>query len=574
MTIFENRQTQDGLTLKLRRGERMCLLGMDVDAPEPDFVGFAIDVKSPGGDYVPLRNRIAFDYAAAAQPGPNGYRNYDSHAAPFQTFRWIHFPYLPQPGTYGYRVTKRHMKPDGSLVDGAQVALDIPLDPVCYPDFLDIGFTRNFASSQAFDERYPDPALRAQILPQSGADRLALDKSKVLGPDGQPSDVFQWLGFEAYQLLFDFLDQAVADPTVTVDALAFDLDEADVVRRLEALGPRLRIVIDNSASHLPASKAESLAAARLAASAGADHVTRHHFQRLQHNKVLIARRGGQPFKVLCGSTNFSYRGLYIQANNMLVFSNADVAGLFGRMFDLAFQGPDALGKDPLSKAWQVVSPDNGPPVHLCFSPHADAALSLGPVAGAIDQAASSVLYSVAFLSLDKTGLVRKALDRLMGRPLFSYGVVNQATGLQVTKPDGSTALVDFAYLAAHAPPPFSAEWSGGAGIHIHHKFIVTDFNLPSAKLFTGSSNLAVGGEQSNGDHLIQISDPLIASAYAIEALRMFDHLHFRTKMQAAGAAATGPITLAKPPAAGRPAWWAPFYVDGSQKARDRTMFSS
>ena len=99
MTIFENRQTQDGLTLKLRRGERMCLLGMDVDAPEPDFVGFAIDVKSPGGDYVPLRNRLAFDYAAAAQPGPNGYRNYDSHAAPFQTFRWIHFPYLPQPGT-------------------------------------------------------------------------------------------------------------------------------------------------------------------------------------------------------------------------------------------------------------------------------------------------------------------------------------------------------------------------------------------------------------------------------------------------------------------------------------------
>ena len=27
-------------------------------------------------------------------------------------------------------------------------------------------------------------------------------------------------------------------------------------------------------------------------------------------------------------------------------------------------------------------------------------------------------------------------------------------------------------------------------------------------------------------------------------------------------------------AAGQPAWWAPFYVDGSQKARDRTMFSS
>lgn len=36
---------------------------MDVNGPEPDFVGFSIEVKSPGSpDSEPLRNRLAFSY--------------------------------------------------------------------------------------------------------------------------------------------------------------------------------------------------------------------------------------------------------------------------------------------------------------------------------------------------------------------------------------------------------------------------------------------------------------------------------------------------------------------------------
>ena len=29
------------------RGERLALIGMDVDQPEPDLVGFSIEVESP-----------------------------------------------------------------------------------------------------------------------------------------------------------------------------------------------------------------------------------------------------------------------------------------------------------------------------------------------------------------------------------------------------------------------------------------------------------------------------------------------------------------------------------------------
>src|SRR5262245_49636943 len=88
----------------------MCLIGMDVPDPEPDLVGFSIEVKSPGSaSFIPLRNRLNFSYEQPVAVAVNGYRNFLSTRAPFQKFPWIHFPYEPKGGTYRYRVTKRHM---------------------------------------------------------------------------------------------------------------------------------------------------------------------------------------------------------------------------------------------------------------------------------------------------------------------------------------------------------------------------------------------------------------------------------------------------------------------------------
>ncbi|MDE2500648.1 MAG: hypothetical protein KGL56_10710, partial [Alphaproteobacteria bacterium] len=193
--------------------------------------------------------------------------------------------------------------------------------------------------------------------------------------------------------------------------------------------------------------------------------------------------------------------------------------------------------------------------------------------------------SIAFLSQIKSGPTRQAIDRLMEKSVFSYGVVDRATGLNVHKPDGSVATVDFAFLAANTPPPFSAEWSGGQGIHIHHKFVVTDFSLPTAKVFSGSSNLSPGGEEENGDNLMMIEDTGVATAYAIEAIRMFDHLHFRSLMQSKTKPSKGKktrskkgthaaLTLRKPEKiSGQLAWFVDYYKSGSQAERDRKLFA-
>jgi len=118
-----------GLTVKLWRGERMVLIGMDVDQPEADLVGFSIEVQSPGSpNFLPLRNRLAFDYTGGATV--NGARNFDSTSAPFQKFRWLHFPYQPQDGIYQYRVTKQHMHDDSTLYAGVSLTSSIDLQTV------------------------------------------------------------------------------------------------------------------------------------------------------------------------------------------------------------------------------------------------------------------------------------------------------------------------------------------------------------------------------------------------------------------------------------------------------------
>lgn len=585
LSDFENSDNRDGFTCKLWRGERMTMLGFDVHAPEPDFVGFSIEVKSPkSSDFVPLRNRLAFSYPAGAGNEVTGDRNFLSTSAPFQKFRWTHFPYQPVDGTYSYRATKLHMPRNDELVPGTSITLDIEQSAVTYDGLVDIGFTRNFASSQAYKEQFQG---RGDIIPLKAKDGLDFSKPDVRNRSGQT--VYEWLGFEARDLLFNFIADAFADADLTLDVMAYDLNEPDIVAALERFGRRMRVIIDDSSSkedgvpsgHDLPDSAESRSAERFRA-AGAD-VRRTHFQNLQHHKILIARRKGIAEKVLCGSTNFTFRGLYIQANNLLLFHSAGVAGLFGQMFDLAFADPKGFKKQDFAKTWHSVHTEGRPTVQICFSPHSETDLSLNPIRGAIDQATSSVLYSVAFLGQMTKGPTVEAFRRLMKRPVFSYGTVDARRDMELRKPDGSTGLVDFAYLARKAPEPFRTEWNGGKGRNIHHKFLVTDFNLPTAKVFTGSSNFSPSGEEGNGDHLIMIEDRKVATAYAIEAVRIFDHLQFRNRMRDAFGNKDAKLENAKQPKAmvlrkptaisGEEAWFGKFYKAESQALRDRELFS-
>jgi phosphatidylserine/phosphatidylglycerophosphate/cardiolipin synthase-like enzyme len=126
--------------------------------------------------------------------------------------------------------------------------------------------------------------------------------------------------------------------------------------------------------------------------------------------------------------------------------------------------------------------------------------------------------------------------------------------------------VSFAYLKDEAPAPFKQEVDAGTGQHIHHKFVVCDFNGAQPVVFCGSSNLSRGGEEQNGDSLIAIYDPVIVTAYAIEAVRLFDHYRFRASQ--ARATAEHPLLL-QPTGA----WADPYYDPHNIKYTERTLFA-
>src|SRR5208282_1621261 len=139
---------------------------------------------------------------------------------------------------------------------------------------------------------------------------------KSLDYDTKPyQPQYEWLGAHARKMVFDFLTECVNDKTITVDLFAYDLDEPDVVKMLEALGPRLRAFLDNASLHT-GTALEVQVHSRLVKSAGAANVKQGHFQRFAHDKIIIQKKNGAAVKVLTGSANFSVRGLYVQANNV------------------------------------------------------------------------------------------------------------------------------------------------------------------------------------------------------------------------------------------------------------------
>jgi hypothetical protein len=96
---------------------------------------------------------------------------------------------------------------------------------------LDVGFTRNFASSQAYVDRYKN---NPDVIPTVPAKGLSFEKV--------PGDVYEWLGFEAYQLLFDLLDEIVGDKNLALDLFVYDFNEPDMLSRLQKIRSRLRVM--------------------------------------------------------------------------------------------------------------------------------------------------------------------------------------------------------------------------------------------------------------------------------------------------------------------------------------------
>ena len=565
-----------GLTVKAYRSDGSALLAFDLDEKNPvltnNLAGFAIQCIPPTGPSYWLHNRLNFDpnatYTKATTPDQLVWTN--TNVAPIQKFRWSDFPWNLQPGgIYTYTVSAMYFDPKGGpLVTGPTTSVSFDYLDLQDPNGkYEIGFTRGELSSQAYANQYPDPSIwpgQGQGKPRTADFDTTQFQSK-----------YAWLGFHGRKMVFDFINDCVAqckaDPTMEVHLFAYDLDEPDFVRALQSLGPQLKAILDNAPLHTDPGALEIDVKQWLIQSAGAGNIHSGHFKRFAHCKVIILVKNGVAVKVLTGSANFSVRGLYVQANNILVFNDPTTAGLYEQAFQTAWTDMAHFQNHPIAQKFWPVNTPGIPPFQVALSPHKAPTFSLNGLSTAMKNAKKSILFAV--MELTGGGDVMKQLQSLNSdRPdIFSFGITQSAGSLGLFAPnvkDGEYA--DFSYLKGTLPPPFSDETSGGAGQVIHDKFVVVDFNGDNPSVYTGSSNLAELGEESNGDNLLVFTDPVIVTAYAVEAIRLVDHYHFRMAMK--NATDDNPLTLQVAGAAAP--WWKDYYDPNNAKYYERRGLAS
>lgn len=556
-------------TLKVHRGDGMALLGMNWKNGKPtsDFVGFSIEYMEPGGSkFFPLRNRISFPEADKTDPNIRY-----TLRSPLQVFRWVHFPRNPEiQGLFTYMVKPVFMNRKKELSYGESQQCSIALARETYPDVLNVTFTRGFISSQAFVDRFEKEGEIKTLLPAKSKEGLDFKPTHPLS-----KKALAWMGFEAYNAILKVLDDAIKDKTAKVSVIAYDLNEPEIVKRLKKLKKRLRIIIDNSKDHGEVGSAENKAEEMLRITAGNEQVIRQKMGSLQHNKTIII--DGDKFKkVICGSANLSWRGIFVQNNNALILSGEKPVELFTEAFNnfwsVGIGNSVSLFNNTKSATWQslgLLDID----AEVTFSPHNSENTVLQSIGDDIAATKSNLLYSMAFLA-QTGGPIREALTNITEKEdIFVYGIADKPVGgINLKSTDGNPQPVSPAVIAKNIPEPFKKEPVGGGGIRMHHKFLVIDFNTDNARVYMGSYNFSGVADSKNGENLVLIKDRKVATSYMIEALRIFDHYEFRLARSKANAK-NKKLELKLPPKDNRQKpWWDKYYSD-KRHCRDRELFS-
>lgn len=611
MTSVSN--TKGKFLVRAYTGDAKTLLAFNLDkASTRDLAGFTIDCAPEGQPPYYLHNQLQFekpgDHAQDPKEPPNSSIN-----APIHKFRWIHVPGLvhqglkPFMGKYTYTVTPRYFDGKRSLLPvdpSLSVSVDTDVAPFVKGN-LRLGFARGFTQSQAFVHHFGKKAL---IRPKTK--ELLFDTFQVSGANAQGAkytfaNEYEWLGFTARERIFELLNEVLQDAALHLDVFAYDLNEPDLLKILLQLANqgRVRVILDNASLHHNAkgSKAEDQFEKEFTkVKKGNAAILRGKFGRYAHDKVFITSNAQGPLKVLTGSTNFSLTGIYVNSNHVLVFDDKEVAEVYSNVFDESWSdhlSRAAFQKSSLATGVFTLASPAVSPTSITFSPHsaADAAKVLDGVVKRIaaegaKKTGGSVLFAVMEIDNGTSPVYQALNDIHQNQSIFSFGISDNPKGICLYKPGAKTGLLVSGKPAGTVlPPPFDQVPGVGLGHQVHHKFVVCGFNRADAMVYCGSSNLARGGEEANGDNLLAIHDSDVATVFAIEALGLVDHFNFLDKCATGGkgskASQKKDAKLKKPPISPKHAavfagwflstsdrWVKPYFDPKDLKCADRILF--
>jgi hypothetical protein len=569
--------TKNSFSVNAYVGDNMTLLAFNFTTASAarNLAGFTIQCQPPGRPAYFLLNELQFQnpgqHAQVATEKPNSTAN-----APIQKFRWVHVTGLnhqglnPAVGDYAYTVTPRYFDANSSMLaldPTLSASVTVHVGPF-RKGSLSLGFTRGYMQSEAFAHHFGPHAL-LQPLGRG----VVFDTTATAGtdPNGQTfafADEYAWMGWTARQQILSMLGQVLGDPSLRLDVFAYDLNEPDICNillQLAAAG-RVRIILDNAQLHIthtvpkthktvvPLEDTFTEQFNQQAKAPGA--IVRGCFDRFSHDKSFIVSKSGVANCVLTGSTNFSVTGLYVNANHVLVFDDSTVAAKYAAVFEESWQilsanktpskvASNAFSQTALSTQPFTVQSSSVPHMSVTFSPHAsaDALKILGAISNRINQESSAQRGNVLFAVMQMTGSDTPVYNTLNAihatQSLFSYGISDALAGTFLYSAGSKNGvLVTGKPSQVQLPPPFD-QVPSPPGHEIHDKFVICGLNGADPVVYCGSSNLATGGEEANGDNLLEVHDADVATAFAIEALLLVDHYAFLDRFAKAKAQTAG-----------------------------------
>ncbi|RFS18772.1 hypothetical protein DVR12_26605 [Chitinophaga silvatica] len=554
---MKSKHSANGVSVKAYSGDAMALLAFDLDKSLlNNFAGFSIKVQYDTNNGYFIFNRLTFDPNKIKVPQKKNDNPITTEFSPIQKFNWIYVPSTSHNlkktfyGDYNFEVTPRYLIDNElqPLDSSLTVKTTIKITPFRKGD-LTLGFTRGFVASQAYVDHF---GMNNAVRPNEKD--LIFDLGEKSGPAPKEKnekikaytyeDQFKWMGWQARQRIYELLDKAVKDKTLTLDIFAYDLDEPYICEQLLALASegRVRIILDNASLHTGKDRKgnvqfeDKFAKLFSKQAKNAGDLVRGRFKRFSHSKVFIQKRNGIAEKVLAGSTNFSTNGLYINANHVIIFENKKIAATYDEVFENSF-GTDKMKtfakSDTATQAYDFSKEKNIPAITIRFSPHnkAFAEDEINEIAQKVIDAKSDVLFAVMNDTTGSGELLKQIREAHKRTDIFTYGIVDSSKDVTLYKPGKLNGVrVAGKGIGSKLPPPFKEE-NKTPGISVHHKFVVVDFKGKNPVVYCGSSNLAQLAESENGDNLIEIRDKDVVTAFAIEAMRLIDHYHFRNRVQ-------------------------------------------
>src|SRR3954470_793240 len=542
------------ISLKAYAGTTGVLLAMNT-SPEgrEDLLGFAIHRE--GGDRPAqwLNGMLTFP-GVEHEPG----QPLSTEQAPIQKFRWSDYRVYPDT-TYKYEVHPVYGTPESPRIEDGP-AIEVSTSSVREGEHR-VLFNRAAAASQAFSRKFPDVD-----------EELA--KAKEEGrPQELPEEALAWLSRGLLEQIDGFIARA-ADATWALDIAIYEYELPAILDSVKAAldrGADVRIVFHAAPGDTQTEENEKNLAGwppeRLR-----PRVTSSIF----HDKfaVLSRVRGDQrdPVSVLCGSTNWTRSGVYLQANVVHVAESADLAARYLSIFEILFAGatvPETRqwvdANDPLPEDVAVVAG---------FSPRSDEK-DLDAFVATIGQAQSDVLFYTAFELDDRID------QALLGEPhddVLRIGLQNRPSVITGFHRDRTADFVATAYLKEGLEGFLAEKTRQPSGILIHTKLVVVNFTSDEPVVISGSHNLSAAASGSNDENFLVVrGDTDVADCYGVEAMRLYDHYRYRWVFDSKN-------TEQRPddPCPGRPPntlcpdgrWTTNYYKEGTLEAADRERFGA